>query len=132
LRGDKLPVLVEGGAVPTATPAIANASGTPNAQSTRPTAAPGPRHSLSTDGSRGWGQTFIPVFQRPVFWATQAIPFLGLIGFLAGKCESAVLEIARYNESPRGSTKRPSWSASCGARTIHQTNISPVRSVWCS
>ena len=82
LRGDKLAVVVEGGGAPSATPAIASASGTPNTQSAHPTAAPKDQDILyqRTDHG-GWGQTFIPVFQRPVFWATQAIPFLGLIGF---------------------------------------------------
>jgi hypothetical protein len=93
LRGDKLPVVVEGGAAPSATPAIANASGTPNAQSTRPTAAPKDQDILyqRTD-HHGWGQTFIPVFQRPVFWATQAIPFLGLIGFFGWEMRKRRLE----------------------------------------
>ena len=50
LRGDKLAVVVEGGAAPSATPAIANASGTPNAPEHPPDRrAQGPRHSLSTD-----------------------------------------------------------------------------------
>ena len=93
LRGDKLAVVVEGGAAPSATPAIANASGTPNAQSTRPTAAPKDQDILyqRTD-HRSWGQTFIPVFQRPVFWATQAIPFLGLIGFFGWEMRKRRLE----------------------------------------
>jgi hypothetical protein len=93
LRGDKLPVLVEGGAVPTATPAVANASGTQNAQGTRPTAAPKDQDILyqRTD-HRSWGQTFVPVFQRPVFWATQAIPFLGLIGFFGWEMRKRRLE----------------------------------------
>ena len=93
LRGDKLAVVVEGGAAPSATPAIANASGTPNAQSTRPTAAPKDQDILyqRTD-HRSWGQTFIPVFQRPVFWATQALPFLGLIGFFGWEMRKRRLE----------------------------------------
>ena len=93
LRGDKLAVVVEGGVAPSATPAIANVSGTPNAQSTRPTAAPKDQDILyqRTD-HRSWGQTFIPVFQRPVFWATQAIPFLGLIGFFGWEMRKRRLE----------------------------------------
>jgi hypothetical protein len=93
LRGDKLPVVVEGGAAPSATPAITNASRTPNAQSTRPTAATKDQDILyqRTD-HHSWGQTFIPVFQRPVFWATQAIPFLGLIGFFGWEMRKRRLE----------------------------------------
>ena len=91
LRGDKLAVVVEGGAAPSTTPAIA--SGNPNAPSTRPTAAPKDQDILyqRTD-HRSWGQTFIPVFQRPVFWATQAIPFLGLIGFFGWEMRKRRLE----------------------------------------
>ena len=93
LRGDKLAVVVEGGVAPNATPAIANASGTPNAPSIRPTAAPRDQDILyqRTD-HRGWSQTFIPVFQSPVFWATQAIPFLGLIGFFGWQMRKRRLE----------------------------------------
>ena len=93
LRGDKLAVVVEGGAAPSATPAIANVSGTPNAQSTRPTAPSKDQDILyqRTD-HRSWSQTFIPVFQRPVFWATQAIPFLGLIGFFGWEMRKRRLE----------------------------------------
>ena len=59
----------------------------------RPTAAPKDQDILyqRTD-HRGWGQTFIPVFQRPVFWATQAIPFLGLIGFFGWEMRKRRLE----------------------------------------
>ena len=93
LKGEKLPVVIEGGAAPSATSAIANASGTPNAPSTRPTAAPQGQDILyqRTD-HRGWSQTFIPVFQSPVFWATQAIPFLGLIGFFGWQMRKRRLE----------------------------------------
>ena len=93
LRGDKLAVVVEGGAAPSATPAIASASGTPNTQSAHPTAAPKDQDILyqRTD-HRSWSQTFIPVFQKPVFWATQAIPFLGLIGFFGWEMRKRRLE----------------------------------------
>jgi hypothetical protein len=93
LRGDKLPVLVEGGTAPNATPAIASATLTPNAQRARPTTAPKDEDILyqRTDQG-GWGQTFIPVFQRPEFWAAQAIPLLGLIGFFGWEMRKRRLE----------------------------------------
>jgi hypothetical protein len=92
LRGDKLPIVVEGGAGPSVTPAIASAA-TPNAPRARPTAAPQGQDILyqRTDHG-GWGQTFIPVFQRPEFWAAQAIPFLGLIGFFGWEMRKRRLE----------------------------------------
>ncbi len=92
LRGDKLPVVVEGGAAPAATPAIASAA-TSNAQRARPTAAPKDQDILYQRTDHGsWGQTFIPVFQRPVFWAAQAIPFIGLIGFFGWEMRKRRLE----------------------------------------
>jgi len=82
LKSDQMPVVVQGGAAPSATPAIANASTTPPAASARPTVAPQAQDILYqlTDHA-GWEKTFTPVFVQPVFLAAQAIPFLGLIGF---------------------------------------------------
>jgi hypothetical protein len=80
LKGEQLPVVVEGGTAPTSTPAIASAS-TPSAIA-RPMAAPQAQDILYqlTDHGR-WGTSFAPIFSRPVFWTMQAVPFLGLIGF---------------------------------------------------
>ena len=82
LKSDQMPVVVQGGAAPSATPAIANASTNPPAASARPTVAPQAQDILYqlTDHA-GWEKTFTPVFVQPVFLAAQAIPFLGLIGF---------------------------------------------------
>jgi hypothetical protein len=93
LKGDKLPVMIEGGAAPSATPAIASAGSPAPQANARPTAAPNDQDILyqRTDHG-GWGQTFIPVFQRPVFWAAQAIPFLGLIGFFGWQMRKRRLE----------------------------------------
>jgi hypothetical protein len=93
LKGDKLPVVIEGGAAPSATPAIASAGSPAPQPIARPTAAPQGQDILyqRTD-HRGWSQTFIPVFQRPLFWATQAIPFLGLIGFFIWEMRKRRLE----------------------------------------
>ncbi len=93
LKGDKLPVVVEGGAGPTATPAIASAGSPPPQPSARPTAAPQGSdilYQLTDHG--GWGQTFAPIFQQPVFWAVQAVPLLGLIGFFGWEMRRRRLE----------------------------------------
>jgi hypothetical protein len=93
LKGDKLPVVVEGGTAPMATPAIASA-GIPAPQaSNHPTAAPQGQDILYqlTDHGR-WGQTFTPIFQQPVFWAAQGLPLLGLIGFLGWEARRLRLE----------------------------------------
>lgn len=84
LRSDKLPVLVEGGAAPAATAAIAAASATP-----RPVVQPAPATQADilyqlTDQPR-WVESFAPVFLRPAFWISQALPLLGLIGFFGWK-----------------------------------------------
>lgn len=86
LKSEPLPVVVQGGASPSATPAIANASTTPPTAAARPTVAPQAQdilYQLTDHG--GWGKTFTPVFVQPVFLAAQAIPFLGLIGFFGWK-----------------------------------------------
>ena len=82
LKGDQLPVVVEGGTAPAANPAIASASTAPPPATASPTAAPQAQdilYQLTDHG--GWGQSFAPVFSQPVFWAAQAVPLLGLIGF---------------------------------------------------
>ncbi len=81
LRSDKLPVVVEGGAAPAPSGAIASASATP-----RPAAHPTPAAHAEdilyqlTD-SPHWVQSFAPIFLRPAFWVGQALPLLALIGF---------------------------------------------------
>ena len=93
LKGDKLPVVVEGGAVPSATPAIASTSATPIAIAARPTPAAQAQdilYQLTDHGS--WGETFEPLFMRPIFWGAQAIPLLGLIGFFGLKLRQRRLD----------------------------------------
>jgi hypothetical protein len=93
LKGDKLPVVVEGGTAPSAAQAIASAGSPAPRASARPTAAPEGQDILYqlTDHGR-WGQTFAPVFQQPIFWATQALPLLGLIGFFGWETRKRRLE----------------------------------------
>ena len=93
LKGDKLPVVVEGGTGPTATPAIASAGMATAKASVGPTAAPQGQDILYqlTDHGR-WSQTFVPIFQQPVFWAAQAIPLLGLIGLFGWEMRRRRLE----------------------------------------
>lgn len=93
LKGDKLPVVVEGGIAPAATPAIASAGSPAPPPSARPTVAPQGQDILYqlTDHGR-WGRTFTPVFQKPIFWAAQALPLLGLIGFFGWETRKRRLE----------------------------------------
>ncbi|HEY1583329.1 MAG TPA: BatD family protein [Chthoniobacterales bacterium] len=92
LKGDRLPVLVEGGIAPSATPAIASNSTTPP-PAAQPTAAPKEEdilYQLTDHGS--WSKTFTPLFERPVFWAAQGIPFLALVGFFGWEARRRRLE----------------------------------------
>ncbi len=93
LKGDKLPVVVEGGTASTATPAMASA-GAPSPQPrVQPTAAPPGQdilYQLTDHG--GWGRDFRPIFQRPIFWAVQGVPLLGLIGFFGWEMRRRRLE----------------------------------------
>lgn len=85
VKSEELPVVVEGGVAPAPTAAIARASAPP-----RPKAQPSPAASADdilyqlTDQPH-WVQSFTPLYLRPTFWAAQAIPLLGLIGFFGWK-----------------------------------------------
>lgn len=86
LRSDPIPIVVEGGAAPTATPAIASAPANTPAATAAPTPAQQAEDILYqlTDHPQ-WGQTFAPVYSQPIYWAVQAVPLLGLIGFFGWK-----------------------------------------------
>ncbi len=103
LKGDQLPVVVEGGTAPSPTPAIASNNLAAPAATARPTAAPKGQDILYqlTDHGR-WSQDFIPLFQRPVFWAAQALPLLGLIGFFGW-------EMRRRRLENREGVRRAAW-----------------------
>jgi hypothetical protein len=109
LRSDKLPVLVEGGAAPTAAPALASSSVVPKSAAPAPpapdTKAPDILYQLTDRGRLG--QDFAPVFMRPVFWAAQAVPMLGLIGFFGWTARKRRLD-------NREMQKRAGWE--------HETN----------
>jgi hypothetical protein len=93
LKGDKLPVVVEGGATAPATPAIASAFTTPPPVTARPTAAPQAQDILYQLTDHGpWDQNFTPIFMRPVFWTAQTVPFLGLIAFFGWEMRRRRLE----------------------------------------
>ncbi len=86
LKSERMPVVVEGSTAPSATPAVAGAPANTPAVAAQPTPSPEAEDILYqlTDHSR-WVQSFAPIYTRPVFWAVQAVPLLGLIGFFAWK-----------------------------------------------
>jgi hypothetical protein len=103
LKGDKMPVLVEGAPLTTATPAIASAATTPPPPGAQPTPAPQAQDILYQLNDHGrWGQHFTPVFMEPAFWAVQAAPLLGLIGFFG-------LETRRRRLENREGQRRAAW-----------------------
>jgi len=96
--------VVEGAPLSTTpAPAIATASATPPGPAAQPTAAPEAQDILYqlTDHGR-WGQSFTPVFMQPMFWAVQAVPFLGLVGFFGW-------EIRRRRLENREGRRRAAW-----------------------
>lgn len=88
LRSDDLPLRVEGGAAPTATPAVAAAPAAtpPPAGTPAPTATPQERdilYQLNEKPARR--QTFAPLYARPAFWISQLVPLLALAAFVTWK-----------------------------------------------
>jgi hypothetical protein len=121
LKGDTLPVVVEGGIAPAATPAIASAAATPPPATAHPTAAPQGQdilYQLTEHG--GWGMTFTPVFRQPVFWAAQTVPLLGLIGFFG-------LEMRKRRLQNREGVRRAAWEQETAElqRKLRQANDPP-------
>ena len=119
LKSDQMPVVVEGGSAPPGNPAIASASTTPPPATARPTAAPqGPDILYQLTDHGGWGMDFTPIFRRPVFWAAQAIPLLGLIGFFGW-------EMRKRRLQNREGQRRAAWeqeTAELQRRLRHTTD----------
>lgn len=84
LKSERLPITIEGGAAPAPSAAVASAANTPPTAQPTPAAQADDILYLLTNQPR-WVQSFAPVFERPVFWAVQAVPLLGLIGFFGWK-----------------------------------------------
>ena len=100
LKGDQLAVAVEGGAAPT--PAVASAAASP-AATAQPAASPQAQDILYQLTEHGrWDRKFIPVAIMPPFWAAQALPFLGLIGFFGW-------EMRRRRLADREEQRRAAW-----------------------
>lgn len=100
LKGDQLAVVVEGGAAPT--PAIAAAAVSP-AATAQPAASPQAQDILYQLTEHGrWDRNFIPIAITAPFWATQALPFLGLVGFFGW-------EMRRRRLADREEQRRAAW-----------------------
>lgn len=92
LRGEAIPVRVEGGAAPSVAPAPATTQA--------PAAAPGSAAPSSTPQEilhqltelPAEAQSFTPLFARRSFWLAQLIPLLALLGFAGWKLRQAHLD----------------------------------------
>jgi hypothetical protein len=92
LRGDPIPVRVEGGVAPAPSPSVAvtqmpaaapTASGAPVAKPS------GILHQLTDLGTP---QTFRPLFARRSFWLTQLLPLMALLAFVGWKLRQGHLQ----------------------------------------
>lgn len=100
LRGDAIPVQVEGGVAPAATPPAAAATGAAPAASA--TAVPKRQDILHQLTERPAApQSFAPLFARRSFWLAQLLPLLVVLGYIASKMRQARLNdrAARRRES---------------------------------
>lgn len=77
LRSDALPIQVEGGTAPAPTVAAALPAATP-----APTSAPAakPADILYQLNDLGRVRSFLPIYSRPIFWASQVLPLIALLG----------------------------------------------------
>jgi hypothetical protein len=89
LRSDAVPIQVEGNP-------IATAAGTAAAQAPvgqpRPVATAKPQDVLYQLTDLGQAQSFAPIYTRPVFWASQLVPFFALLGFAGIKIRRAKID----------------------------------------
>jgi hypothetical protein len=91
LRGEAIPVRIEGGSAPPAAPVPAT-----QAPAAAPTRAPSPPaqqeilHQLTDLPAKP--QSFTPLFARQSFWLAQLIPLLALLGFAGWKIRRAHLD----------------------------------------
>jgi hypothetical protein len=99
LKSDRMPIAVDGVA-PAGTPAIASAGTAPSAKPTPTQQAEDILYQLTEQGP--WDRTFAPLYLRPVFWAAQGLPLLGLIGFFSW-------EIRRRRQQNREGLRRAAW-----------------------
>jgi hypothetical protein len=96
LRSDAIPLRIEGGAAPTATPAVA-ATGETAPPAATPSATPAtteaPNDILYQMTKRpASSQSFVPLYARSSFWLAQLVPLLGLAGFIAWRLRQSRLD----------------------------------------
>ncbi|MEP7014655.1 MAG: BatD family protein [Verrucomicrobiota bacterium] len=89
LRSDAVPVTVEGGNLPP--PSVAAASALPNSSTPARALTPAapvenkPADILYQLTEQGRPRSFTPLYAQPIFWATQIVPLIALLGFCGWK-----------------------------------------------
>ena len=96
LKSEEIPLRIEGGAAPTATPGIAAAgpaSTPPPSAAATPVPAPKEQDILYQLTDRpGASKSFTPLYEQRSFWAAQALPLLALLGFAGWKIRRSRLD----------------------------------------
>jgi hypothetical protein len=121
LRGEAIPVRVEGGAAPSVAPAPATQApaAAPSVASAAPSAAPQEIvHQLTELPAEP--QSFTPLFARRNFWLAQLIPLLALLGLVGWKIRQAHLD-------NRDARRREALQHEAAAlqRSLRRENVSP-------
>jgi hypothetical protein len=85
LRSEPIPIRVEGNALPSASAAASPQVSALPAAAVTPKLPAKPQDILYQLNDFGRAQTFTPLYMRPVFWMTQLVALLALIGFAGWK-----------------------------------------------
>jgi hypothetical protein len=124
LKSDEIPLRIEGGTAPAATPAIASA---PAPAATAPTApatvAPAKQEQdiLYQLADRPAAiETFTPVYAQRTFWVAQLLPLLALLGFVGWK-----IRRSRLDDRAAQRIARLQHEASELQRGLRRNDVSP-------
>jgi hypothetical protein len=117
LRSDAVPVQIEGNALPSP-PAAATAPAATSNTPAKP--SPKPQGILYQIADFGRARSFTPLYTRPVFWMTQLIPLLGLLGIAGWKIRQA-----RINNRDAQRIARLQLEAADLMRSLRRDDSSP-------
>jgi hypothetical protein len=92
LRSDPIPVRLDGGPLPTATPVPANVTAPAPSPTNGATATPAPKEQdilYQITDRPTWGRSFAPAYRQPAFWLAQLGALLLVGGYWVWKLRSA-------------------------------------------
>ena len=97
LRSDEVPVRIDGGALPSATPMVTTAPA-PSASAAPPSATPAPPSKVEgqdilthLDNRPDQVRSFTPLYRRQGFWVAQLLPLMALLAFILNQLRTARL-----------------------------------------